>query len=62
MPIFFPCFFGSKRNNSTGRHVVSMENPMRQWLGSIKPASHELTERSTALGRVVFNMRDYPRI
>jgi len=39
---------------------------MRLWLGSIKPASHGVTERGAAdrheaLGQAVFNMRDYTR-
>jgi len=59
---FFPCFSWKKRNNSTDRHVMSMEIAMRQWLSSSKPASHEVTRRHEALGQFVINMRDYTRI
>ena len=43
-----------------------MEIPMRWFLGSIKPASHDVTKRDAtgrheALGQVVLNVRDYTR-
>ena len=59
---FSACFSGEKWNNSIDWHVVPMEISMREFLGSIKPASHEVTERHEALGQVVLNMRDYTRI
>jgi hypothetical protein len=64
----FPLAFQAKKwNNSTDRHVMSMEISMRWFLDSIKPASHDVTPREVvgrheALGQVVINMRDYTRI
>jgi hypothetical protein len=34
---------------------------MREFLGSIKPLGHDVTQRHEALGQVVLNMRDYTR-
>jgi hypothetical protein len=58
----FTCFSGKRRNNSTSRHVVSMEKTMRQFLGSIKPASCGVIWRHESLSQAAFNMRDYTRI
>ena len=58
---FTLAFQEEKWNNSIDWHVVPMEISMRWFLDSIKPASHEVTERHEALGQVVLNMRDYTR-